>query len=162
MSVLVAISIVLTRYASIMLFGGTVRLGFGNIPIIFAGLLLGPWAGALTGIVSDLIGVMLNPQGTFHLGFTLSSALTGIIPGLVAMFFRRKSFRCILISNLLVYLVVSLLLNTLWLSQLYGKAFLVLLPGRILTHGMTSAISIAMITFLMISIKHINIDDEIK
>lgn len=158
-SFLAALNIILTRFASIMLAGGTIRLGFGSIPLVFSGMLLGPLAGALTGIISDLLGVLILSQGAFHPGFTLSSALTCVIPGLVAMICPQKRFSFITIgaSNLLVYIIVSLGLNSYWLSQLYGTGFLALIPGRALAQGIVSVISTFLLYGLGKSIKDINI-----
>ncbi|KAB3534105.1 folate family ECF transporter S component [Alkaliphilus pronyensis] len=149
-SFLSALTIVLTRYGSIMLAGGSIRLGFGNLPIILSGILLGPMAGVLTGIVSDLLGVLILSQGGFHPGFTLSAALTGFIPGVVvALNHKHKySFFNICLSNILVFLIISLGLNTYWLTQLLGKSFFVLLPARALAQGIVAVITIAAIWFL--------------
>ncbi|MGV8153978.1 MAG: folate family ECF transporter S component [Alkaliphilus sp.] len=158
-AIFVAMNIILTRVGSIMLFGGAIRLGFGRVPIVLSSILLGPLAGGLTGIVSDLIGFMLNPMGAFHPGFTLSAAVTGIIPGLVVVFASKNKFSLLNISiaNILVYLVVSLGLNTLWLTQLLGRAFFVLLPWRIVAHGIVTVISIFIIFTLSKYFKHIKV-----
>jgi hypothetical protein len=74
-SFFVGINIVLSRIGAIMLFGGSVRLSFGNVPLILSGLLLGPAAGFMTGIVSDLLGFLINSHGgAYHPGFTLAQA----------------------------------------------------------------------------------------
>lgn len=145
-----AISIVLTRFASVMLAGGTIRLGFGNIPIIFTGILLGPVAGGITGVISDLIGVLIAPQGKFHPGLTISAALIGIIPGLVAhLTGKRDSLFTVCTANILVYIIVALGLNTYWISQLVGKAFLILLPARAISGGIVTVFSIVIIYILL-------------
>jgi len=158
-SIFCALNIVLTRFFSVMIMENTVRLGFGNLPIILSGMLLGPFAGALTGIVSDIIGVMVNPMGSFHPGITLSMALTGLIPGLVVALNpkRKLSFINILTSHLLVYICISLGLTTFWLSQLMGRAFLVMLPGRAVGNGVTSIVSILVINILSKFIKNFDI-----
>lgn len=155
-SILCSISVVLTRYMSVMIMENTVRLGFGNIPIILSGMLLGPFAGGLTGIASDIIGVMLNPMGSFHPGFTLSGALTGIIPGIIAGFGRKNKLSLTknIASHISVYLLISLLLNTYWLSQLMGRAFMVLLPNRVIGGGITTLASIIVILLLSKFLKH--------
>ncbi len=158
-SIFCALNIVLTRFFSVMVMEGTVRLGFGNIPIILSGMLLGPFAGALTGIVSDIIGVMVNPMGSFHPGITLSMALTGLIPGLVVALRPKHKFSKlnIVASHLLVYVLISMGLTTYWLSQLMGRAFMVLLPGRALGNGITSLVSILVISLLAKFIKNLEL-----
>ena len=89
---LTAISIVLTRFVSVMipLAGGlpTLRLGFGELPIIMSGLLFGPFVGGMVGLIADLIGAWAFPQGPFFPGFTLSSMLWGILPGIYGVYFE--------------------------------------------------------------------------
>lgn len=141
---LTAISIVLTRFVSIMvpLAGGlpALRLGFGELPIVLSGLLLGPLVGGITGLVADLIGALAFPQGPFFPGFTLSSMLWGILPGIYSIYLRRKgengnpfTFKRILFIIVVSTIPISLILNTYWLSLMLGKGFFVLLPGRLLS-----------------------------
>jgi ECF transporter S component (folate family) len=84
---LATVSIVLTRFLSLMLLLGglpALRVGFGNIPIIMSGMMFGPLVGGLTGVVADVVGYLINPMvGTFFPGFTLSAALYGIISGIL-------------------------------------------------------------------------------
>lgn len=135
---LVAISIVMTRFAYIMLpIGGVqgMRISFGELPIMLSGFLFGPIVGALTGIAADLIGILINPQGPYFPGFTISSMMWGAIPGLIMMFFRNSrdySLFKVMLAVGISYVIISLALNTLWLSMLYGSAFFILLPPRIL------------------------------
>lgn len=84
---LATVSVVLTRFFSLMLLLGglpALRVGIGSIPLIMAGMMFGPVVGGLTGIVSDVVGYMINPMGgAFFPGFTLTAALYGIISGLL-------------------------------------------------------------------------------
>lgn len=141
---LTAISIVLTRflYYFIPLAGGLpgIRLSFGEVPIMMSGMIFGPVVGGITGLAADLIGVLINPQGAFHPGFTLSSILWGLIPGLIFLLFKRKnnynaiySAMNISIAVAICFIIISLGLNTLWLSSMFGKGFMILLPGRVIS-----------------------------
>lgn len=139
-SFLTAISIVLTRFVYTFLpIAGTqaIRLSVGEVPIILSGMMFGPVVGGVTGLAADLIGVLVNPQGVFHPGFTLSSILWGVIPGLLFLIFKKNktyekkySIVNIFITVTICFLVISLGLNTLWLSQLFGKGFIVLFVPR--------------------------------
>ncbi len=150
MALFAAISIILTRFASVMLFGGTVRLGFGNIPIIYAGLLLGPVAGGIVGFVSDIIGVMIFPMGSFNPGVTLSAVLYGMVPGVVAIVMqKRDSWLVITISNFLVYIIVSMGLMTYSLSYFQWNVFLAKLPLRAPWQALISVVSVMVIKILM-------------
>ncbi|MCT4597025.1 MAG: folate family ECF transporter S component [Vallitalea sp.] len=90
---LIAISIILTRVFGIMVPVAGVsalRISFGMIPVYIASFLFGPLMGGLVGMISDLIGFMLNPMGgAYFPGFTLSAILIGIIPGLLMKLVKR-------------------------------------------------------------------------
>lgn len=86
-SLLAGLSIIFTRVFSFMIpLAGlpALRIGFGGLPIMISGMLFGPLVGGTVGVVADLIGFLLNPMGgTYFPGFTISAALTGVIPGLI-------------------------------------------------------------------------------
>ena len=132
-AVLTALSVVLTRFASVMALGGqSIRIGIGAIPLVLAGLLLGPVAGGMAGISADLIGVMINLMGaSFHPGFSLTSLLTGLLPGLVMMAFKNKlEAKTVVFAWLAVTLICSVALQTLWLSQMQGNPYWTVLLTR--------------------------------
>ena len=152
---LAAISIVLTRLFSFD-YLEIIRVGFGNIPIMISGLLFGPFVGGITGAVADIVGVLISARGTPHLGFTLTSALSGIIPGIFAIYFRKYprdgrqfTFPRILVSVFSIVMGSSLVLNSLWLSQLHGTPFMVLLKTRAIS-GMIMLITHSLITYNII------------
>lgn len=87
------LSIILTRFFSFMIpLGGlpTLSIGFGGVPIMLSGILFGPISGGIVGLVSDLIGFLINDRGgIYHVGFTINSVLTGIVPGLIFLFIKK-------------------------------------------------------------------------
>lgn len=95
-SLLTAISIILTRFLSVMIpLAGlpALRFGFGEVPIMITGMLFGPVAGGISGLVADLVGSTLFPQGAFFPGFTVSSMLWGIIPGMFYSIIKKKNIK---------------------------------------------------------------------
>ena len=46
-------------------------------------------------------------------------------------------------------IVVNILLNTLWLNILYGKAFLAILPGRVISNAVMLPIDTAIMFFML-------------
>jgi len=132
----IALSVVFTRFFSQMIIIGgiqTVRLSFGDLPLMLSGMVLGPTYGAITGALADLIGFPLNPQGTYFPGFTLTAALSGFIPGLMGKLLKRDwTWAYLTLTVSVTILITSLLLNSLWLNIMYGQAFAVLLPPRII------------------------------
>jgi riboflavin transporter len=63
-------------------FGGATK--FSGFFLILSGFLGGPWAGLLVGAIGDLWTYFIHPKGMYFPGFTLTSALTGFLPVLVA------------------------------------------------------------------------------
>ncbi len=208
-SLLIAISIVLKILFEVYIpLGGfpSLRINLNSIPIILGGIWLGPFSGFAIGVISDLLCYVVKPNGPLFLGFTLSSGLTGLIPGLLWRLFKGKDLRhfkwinlffslcavvilfssgtlsfggftlnylgeplnpfisvlfLLLILLFAVYpfvssyilkkaeadqsesilviitieqIVNSVILNTVWLMILYGQAWSVLLPGRIIAN----------------------------
>jgi len=135
LSLLTAVSIVLTRlFAVAVPIGGhtVLRLSFGEIPIMLAGVLFGPAAGAVTGAAADLIGYLMNPfGGPFFPGFTVSAALTGLIAGLMLRGARSFSWKQMGVMVAVNDLITSVALNTFWLVQLYGLDPRLILPTRV-------------------------------
>lgn len=135
---LVGISVIFTRFLGVVMpLAGiqALRLSFGQLPIMLAGILLGPVAGAITGALADIIGGVIFPIGPYFPGFTVSTAMWGFLTPLLLRLFaneeRRRSYVAFLFAVFVTSLVVSGL-NTLWLAIMFQRAFWVLLPTRLL------------------------------
>ena len=91
--VLIALSIALTRLMSAnLIIAGVpaVRLGVGFVPIMIAGVVLGPYYGMGVGATADLLGFLLFPMGVYFPPITLTSALVGLLPHLLFMLPRKR------------------------------------------------------------------------
>lgn len=137
LALLVALEIILTRFLSfyVPLFGTTgFRAGFGHVPIILAGLLFGPIAGAMVGITGDVLGTFLFSPFPYFPGFTLSAALLGILSGLIMKLMKQRiSFVKLLVLVYACEFIVSILMNTLFVSMIYGTPYIVLLFPRFIS-----------------------------
>lgn len=149
----IALNIILTRYFSYMVYIGgaqAVRLSFGEIPLMLSGFILGPAYGAFTGALSDLVGYPLNPQGAYFPGFTLTAAITGFLPGLMGKWIQKPlSLKAVTIIVGITTITTSLILNTLWLNLIIGKAFALLLPPRIIATFILIPIYVVVIRLLL-------------
>ncbi len=130
MALFAAISIVLTRFMVIWL-TNSVRISFGSIPIMLAGMLFGPVAGGFTGAVADIVGSTLFSGMGWYPPITIPAILSGIIPALLKPVLLKKItiwrvYAVILLSNL----VTSIGLTTWLLSGLYGTGYFELLVVR--------------------------------
>ena len=94
------------------------------------GMFFGPLAGGISGLVADLVGATVFPQGAFFPGFTISSMLWGIIPGVFYSIIKGKNLKLNYnYVNSIVILgislgVVKVLLVTEVLSTKNGKFYL--------------------------------------
>lgn len=127
LGLLVAVEIVLSRFLSISAWN--IKIGFSFVPIALAAILYGPLAGGLVAAVGDFLGAVLFPIGPYFPGFTFTAFLTGMVFGL--FLHKKQNLRNIAGAVLVNQLIMSLLLNTLWISILYGSPFLPLLETRV-------------------------------
>ena len=129
------------------------RIGFTTVPTIFSGILLGPVYGFAIGFLSDFIQFVIKSDGgAFHLGFTLTSALYGLIPGLIAMMVKKKNIELelkhIVLIVVLCEVICSILLNTVFLIQMYGYATIAMIPQRFIKAVVMIFLNSAIIYFL--------------
>ena len=142
-----AIAIVLSMVASISI-GPHVKIGFSGIPNRIVEFLFGPVVGCIFGGALDLLKFMIKPDGPFFFGFTFNVMLAGLIYGCL-LYHKPLSIKRIVIAEFLVKLIVNCGLNTLWISMLYGKAFFVLLPMRLLKNVIMLPIDSAVVFFAL-------------
>ena len=138
LALLISLNIVLTRVASIRLsFGGVegIRIGFGGFPTILAGIIFGPISGGIVGAVGDIVGYYINPAGPYMPHFTLTAALTGIIPAVVILPFKKgiPGFWPLVLAIAIGEIVTSILLVPYFLHLLFNIPILVSLPARIIS-----------------------------
>ncbi len=139
---LIALNIVLTRVGSIRVGGGgveIVRIGFGGYPVIFAGIVFGPLAGGIVGAVGDVIGHFMSPMGPYMPHFTISAALTGILPGIIMMLFRDKesksSFWKLTIAIAVGQITTSIFLVPYFMETLFSVPMVTTVPGRVIAQA---------------------------
>ncbi|KAF5084240.1 Folate transporter FolT [anaerobic digester metagenome] len=144
MALLMALSIILSRFLSISAWD--LKIGFAFAPIALAGMLLGPIPAGITAAGADFLGATLFPIGQFFPGFTLTAFLTGLLFG--AFLHKKANTKNIVLASISTQIIGSLLLNTLWISMLYGTPFWALMPTRILQTCVMTVIQIIVIRIL--------------
>lgn len=105
------------------------RIGFDFVPKEMTGMMFGPFVGAMVGGISDIIAYFIRPMGPFFPGMTISAILGGIIYG-VFLYKKPLSLKRIIMANTTVTIFVNLLLNTYWMTVLYGNSFIAMFPAR--------------------------------
>lgn len=119
MAVFIALSVVINT----MRFGS---VSFGGFPIIYSGLVLGPVNGLIVGAVSDVLGFIIRPSsGGYNVVFTLTSALTGLIPIMVVKLFKVKypnyKFYQVLLGIFIGQMLTSVIMAPYFQALLFGK-----------------------------------------
>jgi len=122
------------------------------LPIMIAAIILGSKYSTIIAILGDLIGSILWPFGAYFIGFTITSGITGFIFGWLLYKNPKKTNKLFwvkaIISNILVYLIVNILLNSLCLHIMYEKAFIYYLGLRVSTQTILLPIYITSIIVL--------------
>lgn len=106
------------------------EIRFQTIPMAIGGALFGPLTGGIIGAASDVICYLVKPTGPFFPGFTISYFLTGVIFGLLLRG-RKPTLVRIIIAESLCAVLIGILLNSVWLSVLYGNGFVAVLTARV-------------------------------
>ena len=108
-----------------------IELRFTYLAYGIGGYVLGPVYGTLIGAFSDILAYVVKPTGGFFPGFTVSAALQGLIYG-VTLRDHEVTLKRVMAVQVLVSVIISLGLNTLWLSMLYKLPFMATLTPRII------------------------------
>lgn len=151
-AILLATLIILSRFLSIKT--PILKISFAFIPTILCAMWLGPKWTVLLNVLADIIGATLFPTGAFFIGYTISTAISGLIYGLLLYkkednSYTDKQFLIrLIISIILVTCISNIGLNTLWISITTGKAFIVLLGTRIVKELIMIPIQIIVILFI--------------
>ena len=131
-AMLAAMSVVIGMFCkSFLNFGGGLwRVTFENLPIILAGIFLGPLTGGMVGIVSDLTSYLLSPQiYPPNLIVTFGAFAVGLVSGLMARFvIREHNIKQIIISASAAHVLGSMIIKPIGLYQFYQWAVLVRIP----------------------------------
>ncbi|MBC5745665.1 folate family ECF transporter S component [Lachnospiraceae bacterium MD308] len=140
-AMLLAIAVVLGFYT--LQLTDYIKIGFAYIANETTGMLFGPAVGGIMGGLADLLKYLVKPTGPFFPGFTISGICGGIIYGIV-LYKKPLTVKRVVFANFLVMVLVNILLNTYWLTLLYGDAYLALLPVRILKQAVMLPIETAL------------------
>ena len=127
----------------------SIQITFDYLPLCVTAMFFGPVPALLSGGLADLLAFLIRPTGAFNPGFTLSSALGGLIYGLC---FYKKSFdrpwKLILaaaLARFAVAVVCNICLNSLWLILMYGQGAWAWIPGRIVKNLIEYPVSVVLL-----------------
>ena len=138
LGLLVAMDIILNRFLSINAWN--IKIGFSFVPIVIAAILFGPIHGAIVGGLGDFLGAMLFPIGAYFPGFTVSSAAMGLVWGL--LLHKSQPMVKIIGATLINQFIIGLVVNTYWISVLYGSPYGPLFVTRIVQAAILTLVQI--------------------
>jgi ECF transporter S component (folate family) len=126
-----AVEIVLSRFLSFSVWN--MKIGLGFLPVLLTAMTLGPLSAGIVGALGDFLGAILFPIGAYFPGFTLTAFLTGVVFGL--FLYKKRTVLRMITAAAVNQVLLSLFLNTLWISLLYTSPYLPLLLTRLLQCG---------------------------
>lgn len=146
-AMLLAMSVVISFTASVRV-TETIKIGLGYLITALLGMLYGPFTAALAAGAGDLIKYLLKPDGAYFFGFTLTAMLGGVVYGV--FFYREKcTIPRAIASKVTVSLLLNCLLNTVWVSWLYGMPFLGALGPRVIKNLMALPFEIVLLYIVL-------------
>ena len=123
-----AVSIVLSSMTLVI--SSYVQIGFSTIAQQAVYAMFGPGCGFFFAAAMDILKWMIRPTGPFFPGYTLNACAAALIYGY--FYYEHKiTVRRVLLAEFLVSLICNMLLGTLWITMLYGKSFMAILPLRV-------------------------------
>lgn len=130
-AIFTALTVVLSRFFSVNIWN--MSIGFSFVSIMLCGMLLGPLWGGICGALADFVGAILFPFGPYFPGFTVTAFLSGTLFGLVGNASKRGRRFAPLALVLLTAkeLVCSLILNSMFITVLYGGDFFAIAASRL-------------------------------
>ena len=120
MAMLIALQIVLARFLGWQVSEG-LRISFESIPVLIAGMWLGPLAGFLVGVISDVLGTIISGYGVYFVPLAITPIVNGVLPPLIFHYVFKDNItvvRCVVVL-VITQLIASMLLGTYALTWYY-------------------------------------------
>lgn len=117
---------------------------FSYIPAAMEGMIIGPAAAMVSGLITDLLGVMISNYGPFFPGYTISKVLGGLIYGLF-FYLAKPSLARIAGCKAVINYVVNVGLGSLWSAMMMGKAYMYYFSTSIVKNTILLPIEIAIL-----------------
>ena len=120
------------------------QITFGFLSMALMGYLYGPiWAGLLE-MLSNTLNFTIFGSGTFQAAFLITAFLGGFINGLF-LYHKKINLPSVIAAQLLIMIPVSLFINSLLMSVLFGADFKVIFLGRFIRNMIRIPIQIMVV-----------------
>ncbi len=142
-AILAAMSLVLGKFLQIPNpFQEFIRISFENLPVLLAGLSMGPIVGALVGTVADLLGCALYGYSINPI-ITVGAASVGLVSGFLSHYVVKKPLLArVIVSAVSAHLVGSVLIKSAglaaWYLDKYELGYFELVCWRMLNYALVA------------------------
>lgn len=163
-AILSAMSFILGKFLQIPNpFQEFIRISFENLPIILAGISLGPIAGALVGAVADLIGCALYGYSINPI-ITVGAFSIGLVSGFISNYVVKTPLILkVIISTAAAHIVGSVLIKSaglaVWYLSKYELGYWEFVAWRLLNY---TIVAIAECVLLYILLKNKAIQKQLE
>ena len=144
-AILSAMSLVLGKFLQIPNpFQEFIRISFENLPILLAGISMGPFIGMLVGTVADLLGCALYGYSINPI-ITLGAASVGLVSGVISHYVLKKPLAArVIVSAVLAHAVGSVLIKSaglaVWYLAKYSLGYFEFLCWRMLNYLLVATV----------------------
>ena len=100
------------------------------LPIIIAGMILGPVAGGMIGCASDVISYLFSVQKyAMNPIVTLGAVVVGVLPGIISKYIiKENGYKQIIVSGVFAHLFGSVIIKSIGLFTYYNWSILWRIP----------------------------------
>lgn len=158
---LLAAAVVLDGFGSIRI-GDAIKINFTFLPLSMIGILFGPVVGFFAGLLTDIIGYLVNPVGAFIPWLVLITGLEGLIYGMVLYNVSGektvKTVIRIVAARFAVCAICNLTLNTMALYSfgfITGESLGALIYARLATNIITFCLGSYMMMAVLLPVKQL-------
>lgn len=126
--ILLAMQMILSSYGTIEV-TDSLKISLAHLALAPTAVFFGPVVAGMQGALSDILGFLLKPTGPYFPGFTITAMSLGLVYG-VSLYKTKHTMPRIIVTRVIVMVFINLLLNTVFLTMLYGPSRLATLPVR--------------------------------
>ena len=135
MAALVAMQIILARFLSIQA-SDTLRVSFESIPVILAGMWLGPVSGALVALIADILGTIISGYGVWFPPIALGPVMVAVISGLSTKYIFNSDLTAARDTwKVLVTVIVAGILNSFVIGTITTSLYSIIIMGNTKAFG---------------------------
>ena len=127
--------------------GESLRIYFTFFTKAISCCICGPVLGLFAGFVSDILGFILNPNGGFFFGYTLSS-MAGYFFYAIFLYRTRITVLKLFLCKLCINLFVNLLMGSLWSAILYGKGYYYYFAKSLVKNGLLLPVEVVLLVLV--------------